>query len=142
MKTSTASTALALILGLGLGASLPAGATQHMLDYDTNNDGIIDAEEANLYAEREFENMTADEDYLTEEQFGEMYGGDDDPEVMFGEIDEDADDQISQEEWVTWRDREFTEATEETEGEMPNMEFEEWLGADITGTRSPAERSP
>lgn len=142
MKTTNASTALALIFGLGLGvASLPAAATQHMLDYDTDSDGMVDAEEASAYAEQEYGDITADED-LTEERFGTMYQGTGDSAEAFAEIDEDGDGEISAEEWVRWREQGFAEATGDTEGEMAGPDFEEWRGADITGTRTPAERSP
>lgn len=141
MKTTNTSTALALIFGLGLGvASLPAGATQHMLDYDTDSDGIVDAEEASAYAEQEYDDITADED-LTEERFGTMYQGTGDSAEAFAEIDEDGDGEISAEEWVRWREQGFAEAAQGSD-EMPTTEFEEWRGADITGTRTPAERSP
>jgi hypothetical protein len=147
MNMTNASTAMALILGLGLGvASLPAAATQHMLEEkpmvcDLDDDGMVTAAEANTCAEEEFGEFTADEDYLTEEQFGTMYQGTGEPGDVFVEIDQDGDGEISRQEWVSWREQGFAEAAEGSD-EMPTSDFDEWRGADITGTRGPAERSP
>lgn len=146
MKTATASTALALLLGLGLGVAPPAGAEQHMPEQkpmvcDTNDDGVVSAAEANVCAEEEFGQITADEEYLTEEQFGTMYEGTGEPADVFARIDQDEDGEITRDEWIGWREEGFAEATEGT-GEMPTQEYEDWLGTDLPGTRDPAERSP
>lgn len=147
MKTTNASTALALSLGLCLGfASLPAAAQQQSpesesLVCDADGDGFLDVDEAAACAEQEFGGMAADEDYLTEEQFGTIYQGTGEPGETFAEIDEDGDGQISVEEWVSWRERGFAEATQGSERRMPTSDYERWQGGDI-GPERPAQRSP
>lgn len=147
MKTINRSTALALSLGLSLGlASLSASAQQtspesEALVCDADGDGFVGVDEATACAEQEFGGMAADEDYLTEEQFGTMYRGTGEPGATFAEVDADGDGQISAEEWVSWRERAFTEATQGSGARMPTSDYERWQGGDI-GAERPAQRSP
>ena len=126
MKITGAVSALALLGGLGLAlTALPASAQQ--MACDTNADGVIDANEAATCSEQRFEEAAGGQDEMTEEQFGAAFpdaegGGMD----RFGDVDADASGSISRDEWTSWREQRFGEATQDTEGQMPSADYETW----------------
>jgi hypothetical protein len=64
---------------------------------------------------------------MTEEEFGEVWSGEN-PGEVFAEIDADGDGNLSSEEWMNWHDEQFAAGAEETGGEMPTEAFSEWFG--------------
>ena len=119
--------ALATALGMAVGWSAPAAAQQLQLACDENGDGFIDASESRLCTEREFDQLAAGEETLTEEQLGAMGQGDQGP--AFAEIDANGDGAISREEWSGWHEQRFSAATQEGESGLPAADYESraWL---------------
>ena len=107
--------------------SEPAAAQQLQLACDENGDGLIDASESRLCTERAFEELAAGEEALTEEHLGATGQGE--QGLAFSEVDENADGEISREEWSRWHEQRFTAATQEDESGMPVADYEsrEWL---------------
>jgi hypothetical protein len=124
MKATSGLSALALLGGVGLAlTALPSDAQQ--MTCDTNSDGIVHATEAVTCAAQRFDEAASGQEEMTQEQFGAAYpdaegGGAD----LFGEADADASGAISREEWMTWREQRFGEATQGTGGRMPSADYE------------------
>jgi EF hand len=124
MKAASGLSALALLGGMGSAlTALPAGAQQ--MTCDTNSDGMVHATEAVTCAAQRFDEAAAGHEEMTQEQFGAAHpdaqgGGAD----LFGQADADASGAISREEWMTWREQRFGEATQDTEGRMPSTDYE------------------
>jgi hypothetical protein len=49
-----------------------------------------------------------------------------DVEGVFSEADADGDGEVSQQEWMDWREQGFAAATEDTENQMPATDYEDW----------------
>jgi hypothetical protein len=133
MKTLWGSTALALVVGFGLAAASGPAAAQQEEDVfanpsvcDADANGMLSETEASDCAERGWTSWT-DEDALTEEEFGEVWSGDNSSEV-FAEVDADGDGNLSSEEWMAWHEEQFAASALETGGEMPTEAFTEWFG--------------
>jgi hypothetical protein len=75
MKLLLGSTALAIALGLGAYPAGPAAAQQIQYACDENGDGFVDATESRLCTEREFDEIAAGEQALTEEQLSALSEG-------------------------------------------------------------------
>lgn len=126
MKINRGLSAFALLGGMGLAlTALPASAQQ--MSCDTNQDGMIDAAEAATCDQQRFDQATGGQEEMTQEQFGATYpdaqeGGSD----MFSEMDEDASGSISRDEWTSWREQRFGEATQGSGGAMPSTDYEAW----------------
>jgi EF hand domain-containing protein len=120
MKILMTSAAVALLSGLGVGV---ASAVVPMA-CDTDGDSFISAEEARTCTEQRFEEVGAEEEGLTQQQFGEAF-----PEADFTQVDQDGDGKISRDEWMKWHEQGFTAATEASEGRMPAVDYEsmEWV---------------
>jgi hypothetical protein len=123
MRANSGLSALALLGGMGLAlAALPASAQQ--MTCDTNSDGMVHATEAATCAAQRFEEAAGGQQEMTQEQFGaahpEAQGGAD----LFGQADVDASGAISREEWMSWREQRFGEATRDTGGRMPSADYE------------------
>jgi hypothetical protein len=125
MKLLLGSTALALALGLGvhLGGSPLAQQIQYACDAD--DDGFVDATESRLCTDREFDEIAAGEQVLTEELLSARAEGEEGTPT-FAEIDQDGDGQISREEWVAFGEQRFAGATEASGGRMSAEEYERW----------------
>jgi hypothetical protein len=126
MKINRGLSAFALLSGMGLAlTALPASAQQ--MSCDTNQDGTIDATEAATCDQQRFDQATGGQEEMTQEQFGAAYpdapeGGSD----RFSAMDEDASGSISRDEWTSWREQSFGEATQGTGGQMPSADYETW----------------
>ncbi len=123
---------LATVLGMAVYGSASAAAQQLQFACDENGDGFIDASESRLCAAREFDELAAGEEALTEEQLGATGQGG--PGAAFSGIDQDGDGAISRDEWTQWHEQRFAAATEESESGMPVADYErrEWLQEDWT----------
>ena len=95
---SVAATALAIALGTGAWLSGPAAAQQLQYACDENGDGMIDASESRTCTEREFDELAAGEEVLTEEGMGAVGEGAGDR--TFSEVDANADGEVSREAWT------------------------------------------
>lgn len=121
---SVGSIALAMALGTGAYLSGPAAAQQLQYACDENGDGFVDASESRLCTEREFDELAAGDEMLTEERLSAMGQGE-----TFSEIDENGDGEVSREEWTRWHERRFTAATQTSESGMPAADYDrrEWV---------------
>jgi hypothetical protein len=119
--------ALAVALGTGAYLSGPAGAQQLQYACDENSDRFVDASESRSCTEREFDELAAGEEVLTEEQLGAMSQGE--RGMTFSEVDENGDGEISREEWTTWHQQRFTAAIQTGESGIPVADYEsrQWL---------------
>ena len=124
MKATSGLSALALLGGLGLALTpLPAAAQQ--MTCDTNSDGMVHASEAVTCAAQRFDQAAGGQAEMTQEQFGAAHpdaegGGAD----LFGQADADASGAVSREEWMSWREQRFGEATQDAGGRMPSADYE------------------
>ena len=118
---------LAMALGTAVCLSGPAAAQQLQFACDEDGDGLIDASESRLCTEREFGDLAAGGETLTEEQLGALGQGE--RGAAFSGIDQDGDGEISREEWTRWHEQRFAAATQEAESGMPVADYEsgEWL---------------
>jgi hypothetical protein len=116
--------AIALAVALGTGACLSGPATAQQLQYacDENGDRFVDASESNSCTEREFEELAGGEDGLTEQQLSAMSQGE--RGIMFSEVDENGDGEVSREEWTNWHEQRFTAAIQPGESGMPIADYE------------------
>ena len=126
MKLLWGSTALGLALGLGMSLTGPAAAQQIQFACDEDNDGFVDATEARLCTEREFDEIAAGGEALTEEQLSATGEGRERVPPTFSEVDENGDGAISRQEWVAFSERRFAGATEASGGQMSAEEYERW----------------
>lgn len=131
MRSLNTSTALALAFGLGVALTGPAAAQQQELQdmpavCDQDGNGFISTTEAADCTEREATTLFGDSEGMTEEQFSEAYGDQDDVEGMFGDVDADGDGEISQQEWMDWREQGFAAAVGDSDQGMPADEYEDW----------------
>jgi hypothetical protein len=119
------STAVAIALGLGAYLNGPAAAQQLQLACDANDDSFVDAEESKLCTDREFDEISAGEQVLTEEALSAKAQG-----VKglpkFDEADGNGDGQISREEWVGFSGERFAGATESSGGRMSRKDYNAW----------------
>ena len=124
MKATSGLSALALLGAMGLAlTTLPADAQQ--MTCDTNSDGMVHATEAVTCAAQRFDEAAGGQEQMTQERFGAAYphaegGGAD----LFGQADADASGAISREEWMSWREQRFGEATQDTGGRMPSADYQ------------------
>jgi hypothetical protein len=132
MRTLLGSTALALVVGFGLAAASGPAAAQDEDVFanpsvcDADGNATLSETEASDCAERGWTGWT-DEDSMTEEEFDEVWSGDNSAEV-FAAVDADGDGNLSSEEWMAWHDEQFAASAQETGGEMPTEAFTEWFG--------------
>lgn len=126
MKLLLGSTALALALGVGAYSSGPAAAQQIQYACDANDDGFVDATEQRLCTDREFDEIAAGEEVLTEEQLSAMAEGQEGIPPTFAEVDENGDGEISRQEWVAFSERRFAGATEASGGRMATEDYSVW----------------
>jgi len=119
---SVGAMALAVAFGTGAHLSGPAAAQQLQYACDENGDGFVDASESRMCTEREFDELAAGEEVLTEEGMGavgEGAGG-----RMFSEVDENADGEVSRDEWTRWHEQRFTAATQTGQSGIPAADYE------------------
>ena len=119
------STAVALALGLGVCLSSPAVAQQLQFACDANDDGFVDAQELKLCTDREFDEIAAGEQVLTEEVL-RAKGEDAKGLPKFDEADRNGDGQISREEWGGFSGERFAGATESSGGRMSTEDYNAW----------------
>jgi hypothetical protein len=124
MKLLLGSTALALALGLAAYPSGPAAAQQIQYACDANDDGFVDATESRLCTDREFDEIAAGEEVLTEELLAAQAEGD--TPMTFSDFDADGDGQITREEWSGYVEERFAGAAEATGGQMTTEEYSIW----------------
>jgi hypothetical protein len=112
------------------GAGGPAAADEDVFAdptlCDADGDAMLSETEASDCAERGWTSWT-EEDSITEEEFGEVWSGENSAEV-FAAIDADGNGNLSSEEWMAWHDEQFAASVEETGGEMPTEAFTDWFG--------------
>ena len=125
MKLLLGSTALALALGFGAYPAGPAAAQQIQYACDENGDGFVDATESRLCTEREFDEIAAGEQALTEEQLSSMSEGQEGMPA-FAEFDANGDGEISRDEWSGFAERGFAGATQASGGRMTAEEYNAW----------------
>jgi EF hand len=129
MKLMVGSTLLAVAFGLGL--NVPAVAQQLQYACDANDDGFVDAQEAQLCTDREFDEIAGGEQALTEELLkakAESSKG-----MAFDEADQNGDGQISREEWASFSGERFAGATEASGGRMSADEYSAWRDEGMQG---------
>jgi hypothetical protein len=131
MRSLKTSAALALAFGLGVALTGVAAAQQQELQdmpavCDQDGNGFISTSEAADCDEREATTLFGDDESMTEEQFSEAYGDQGDVEGVFSEADADGDGEVSQQEWMDWREQGFAAATEDTENQMPATDYDDW----------------
>jgi hypothetical protein len=121
------SIALAVALGTGAYPSGPAAAQELQYACDENGDSFVDASESRSCTEREFDELAAGEEVLTEQQLSAMSQGE--RGMMFSEVDENGDGEVSREEWTKWHEQRFTAATQTGESGIPAADYEsrQWL---------------
>ena len=123
MRTLNIVVAAALLSGAGVfGASAIVP-----MECDTEGDGYISEMEARTCTEQRFEEITAGQQDLTQEQFGKTFPEAENPEQLFAETDQDGDGKISREEWMNWQQKSFTAATESTQGRMPTADYDSMM---------------
>ncbi len=112
------------VAALGTGADLSGPAAAQQLQYACDQDGdrFVDASESRLCTERRFEELAAGEEVLTEQQLSAISQGE--RGLMFSEVDENRDSEISREEWTRWHEQRFTAATQGGESGMPAADYE------------------
>ena len=128
LRSLRTSTAIALAFGFGLALTGTAAAQQQELQdkpavCDQDGNGFISTTEAADCDEQEASTLFGNDEGMSEEQFSEAYGDESD---MFSEADADGDGEISQQEWMDWREQGFAGATEDTENQMPADDYEDW----------------
>ena len=123
---SVGAIALAVALGTGAHLSGPAAAQQLQYACDENGDGFVDASESRTCTERQFDELAAGEKVLTEERLSAIGQGE--QGRTFSEVDENADGEVSREEWASWHEQRFTAATQTGESGIPAADYEsmEW----------------
>jgi EF hand len=102
------------------------------LECDVDGDGFVNVDEARVCDTQRFSDLAGEGDSLTEELFATgMADSTTDPSATFAEIDADGDGEVSQEEWLLWREQGFAAATEGTGGRMAVDDYGRWdLGED------------
>jgi len=121
-------TTLAAALGTAAYLSGPAAAQQLQYACDENGDGFVDASESRSCTERNFDELAAGEEVLTQERLSAM-GGQGEQGTLFAEVDENGDGEVSREEWTRWHEQRFAAATQTGESGIPAADYErmEWL---------------
>jgi hypothetical protein len=121
---SVGAVALAVALGTGACLSGPAAAQQLQYACDENGDGFVDASESRICTEREFDELAAGEEALTEEGLSAAGA----EGRTFSEVDQNADGEVSREEWTSWHEQRFTAATQTGQSGIPAADYEgmEW----------------
>jgi Ca2+-binding EF-hand superfamily protein len=123
MRTLNTVVAAALLSGAGVfGASAIVP-----MECDAEGDGYISDKEARTCTVERFEELSAGQESLTQEQFGKAFPESENPEQLFTETDQDGDGKISREEWMNWQQERFTAATEATQGRMPTADYESMM---------------
>jgi hypothetical protein len=125
MRLLLGSTALALALGLGGYLGGPAVAQQVQYACDENDDGYVDGKESRLCTDAEFDEIAAGEQVLTEELLSARAEGQEGMPT-FAEVDQNADGQISREEWIAFGEQRFAGATGARGGRMSTQEYSTW----------------
>ena len=125
---------LALAVALGTGAYLggPAAAQQLQYACDQNSDRFIDASESRACMERAFEELASVQQAVTEEQLSATSQGE--RGLIFAEVDQDKNGEISREEWTNWYEQRFSAATRASQSGMPVADYEsrEWVAEGYT----------
>jgi hypothetical protein len=123
---SVAAIALAVALGTGAYLSGPAAAQQQQHACDANADAFIDTGESRMCTARDFDELAAGEDVLSEERLSATGQGQEGR--TFSEVDENADGEISRDEWTQWHEQRFTAAIGTGESGMPVADYDsmEW----------------
>jgi hypothetical protein len=85
----------------------------------------VDATEARLCTDAEFDEIAAGEQVLTEELLSARAEGQEGMPT-FAEVDENGDGQISREEWVDFGERSFAGAAKASGGRMTTEEYNAW----------------
>lgn len=118
--------AFAAALGTAAFLSNPAAAQQQQHACDANADAFIDTGESRMCTGQDFDELAAGEDVLTEEQLSATGQGE--QGSTFSDVDENADGEISREEWSRWHEQRFTAAIGTGESGMPVADYErmEW----------------
>ena len=129
MRTLNIVVAAALLSGAGVfGASAIVP-----MECDAEGDGYISDKEARTCTVQRFEELSAGQESLTQEQFGKAFPESENPDQLFTETDQDGDGKISREEWMNWREQGFAGATQGSEGRMSSQDFETWdTGGEVT----------
>jgi hypothetical protein len=130
MKLLVGSTLLAMAFGLGLNA--PAVAQQLQYACDANDDGFVDAQEAQLCTDREFDEIARGEQVLTEELLKAKAEGSKGMPA-FDQADQNGDGQISRQEWASFSGERFAGATEASGGRMSGDEYSAWRDQGMQG---------
>ncbi len=106
------------------GAGVVAVSAAVPMACDTDGDSYISANEAKTCTEQRFEEISAGQENLTQEQFGSAFPEAENPEQLFAETDQNGDGKVSHEEWMNWHQQGFAAATEASQGMMPTADYE------------------
>jgi Ca2+-binding EF-hand superfamily protein len=123
MRTLNTVVAVALLSGAGVTIASAAVA----MTCDTDSDGYMSQTEASTCTDQRFEEISAGQQNLTQEQFSKALPEAENPEQVFTEVDQDGDGKISLEEWRNWHQQGFTAATEASGGMMPVADYENMI---------------
>jgi hypothetical protein len=126
MNRSLGMAMLAGALGFGVPSSPFAEAQQVRHACDQSGDGFIDVDEARMCREREFDQVSAGETALTEEDLSAMRDAEEGVGPAFADIDEDGDDAVSRDEWTRFGDRRFSGAAAASGGRMSVEDYDRW----------------
>lgn len=118
----------AAIFGMASMAALTLNAQELSFVCDTDNDGTITAEGSQGCAEQRFETVRGGADELGEQEFATAFPEAEGPQEQFAQVDQDGNGKISRQEWMSWHDQAFAEATAESAGEMAGADYEAWQG--------------
>jgi hypothetical protein len=122
MRLSTLAAAAVLLSGLGV----TTGMAMAPMSCDTDHNHYVTAREARSCSERLFDQIRAGQPAIGSGAFHKALPQARDPEALFKEVDQNGDGQISRQEWIEWRQRDFTDATAKSSGMLPAADYQNW----------------
>ena len=93
---------------------------------DTDHDHYVSTREARRCSERLFDEIRGGQPGIGLQAFREALPQAKDPDALFKEADQNGDGQISRQEWIDWRERDFTNATAKSSGMLPVADYQNW----------------
>jgi hypothetical protein len=116
--------AAAIVLLSGLGATTCMAMAPMSCDTDHNH--YVTTREAMSCSERLFDQIRVGQPGIGPEAFRKALPQAKDPDALFKEVDQNGDGQISRQEWIDWRQRDFTDATAKSSGMLPAVDYQNW----------------
>lgn len=116
--------AVAIVLLSGLGAT--TGMAMAPVACDTDHNHYVTAREARSCSERLFDEIRSGQPAIGPAAFRKAPPQAKNPDALFKEVDQNGDGQISRQEWIDWRQRDFTDATAKSSGMLPAADYQNW----------------